>query len=310
VVGKGIQADLRHLDPDLHGAPVPLLVSYSLRLDGDDQLPRVSLQRRAQVDAHFGQRISSRLGPDGVIHHLATRRILWLVIPVALLQVARKGRPVGGLHLVDAHLQTGVVDGVYGQGWLLRSRIEGNQRLVGPIEPRLCRSYLEAQALILAQLLARDRRESVEEISSGFLAQLIRKGGGTLSGYARKSAAFWHHTITLAEDEVEKLIGLLVKDREISEKEGRTLKKEILGYADNLKGWIGEKVDQRVAELLQLMKLPTREQVNRLTEEVAALRRRIDQLAPPPPEAGEAAEAVAAPENVPETPPAAGEPAD
>ena len=49
----------------------------------------------------------------------------------------------------------------------------------------------------------RTRRESVEEISSGFLAQLIRKGGGTLSGYARKSAAFWHHTITLAEDEVK-----------------------------------------------------------------------------------------------------------
>jgi polyhydroxyalkanoate synthesis repressor PhaR len=165
-------------------------------------------------------------------------------------------------------------------------------------------------SVILAQLLARDRRESVEEISSGFLAQLIRKGGGTLSGYARKSAAFWHHTITLAEDEVEKLIGLLVKDREISEKEGRTLKKEILGYADNLKGWIGEKVDQRVAELLQLMKLPTREQVTRLTEEVAALRRRIDQLAPPPPDAGEATEAVAAPDNVPETPPAAGESAD
>jgi hypothetical protein len=65
-----------------------------------------------------------------------------------------------------------------------------------------------------------------------------------------------------------------------------------------------------VAELLQLMKLPTREQVNRLTEEVAALRRRIDQLAPPPPDAGEAPEAVAAPENVPETPPSSGESAD
>ena len=42
--------------------------------------------------------------------------------------------------------------------------------------------------------------------------------------------------------------------KEITEKEGRTMKKEILGYADNVKGWIGEKVDQRVGELLELMK--------------------------------------------------------
>lgn len=165
-------------------------------------------------------------------------------------------------------------------------------------------------SVILAQLLARDRRETVEEMPSGFLAQLIRKGGGTLSGYARRSASFWHQTITMAEDEVEKLIGLLVKDREITEKEGRTLKKEILGYADTVKGWIGEKVDQRVGELLQLMKLPTREQVNRLTEEVAALRCRIDQMAPPPPDAGEAVEAVATPQNAPATPPLAGESVD
>ncbi|MFY9942929.1 MAG: polyhydroxyalkanoate synthesis regulator DNA-binding domain-containing protein [Desulfobacterales bacterium] len=161
-------------------------------------------------------------------------------------------------------------------------------------------------SVILAQLLARDRRETVEEMSPGFLAQLIRKGGGTLSGYARKSASFWHHTITMAEDEVEKLIGLLVKDREITEKEGRTLKKEILGYADTLKGWIGEKVDQRVDELLHLMKLPTREQVNRLADEVAALRRKIDQMAPPPPPAGGTTADTAAETITKKTPPSPG----
>ncbi|MCU0556180.1 MAG: hypothetical protein MUF67_02585 [Desulfobacterales bacterium] len=162
-------------------------------------------------------------------------------------------------------------------------------------------------SVILAQLLARDRRETVEEMPSGFLAQLIRKGGGTLSGYARRSASFWHQTITMAEDEVEKLIGLLVKDREITEKEGRTLKKEILGYADTVKGWIGEKVDQRVGELLQLMKLPTREQVNRLADEVAALRRKIDQMAPPAPQPGGTTEDAPAAENTAQkTPPTAG----
>ena len=150
---------------------------------------------------------------------------------------------------------------------------------------------------ILAQLLARDRRETVEEVPSGLLAQLIRKGGGTLGGYARKYAAFWHNTMTLAEDEVEKLIGLLVKDKEITEKEGKTLKKEILGYADNVKGWIGEKVDQRVGELLELMNLPTREQVNRLAEEVAALRRKIDQMQTPATQSEEGRDDAPAPQD-------------
>lgn len=126
-------------------------------------------------------------------------------------------------------------------------------------------------AAVISQLLAREKKGAHEEVPSGILMQLLRKGRGTLTDYAKKYAGLFQNAVTLAEDEIDRLVGRLVNDREISEFEGSRLKKEILGYADNLRGWVTSNVDRRVNEVLGRMKLVTRDQLRPLADRIDAL---------------------------------------
>ncbi|RPJ77868.1 MAG: hypothetical protein EHJ94_10305, partial [Deltaproteobacteria bacterium] len=83
---------------------------------------------------------------------------------------------------------------------------------------------------IVSQLIARDKNSQDKVVSSKVLMDLLRKGGDTLSDYAKKYVSLWQGALTMAEDEVDKLVTLLVKDKELSRSEGRNLKKEIVGY--------------------------------------------------------------------------------
>jgi polyhydroxyalkanoate synthesis regulator phasin len=82
----------------------------------------------------------------------------------------------------------------------------------------------------------------------------------------------------MADEEIDKLVDRLVKDKEISESEGSALKKDMTGRADDLKKWIGEKIDQRVSEILDVMNLVTKDQVAGLTEEIKVLTKKIEKL--------------------------------
>ncbi len=133
-------------------------------------------------------------------------------------------------------------------------------------------------ATIVSQLIARKQSESSDQVPPGHLMQLLRKGGGTLFDYAKRYTSLWQNALTMAEDEIDKLVKLLVKDKELSEKEGSRLKKEIVGYTENLKRWIGDKVDQRVTEVMGLMNLATSDQVRLLTERIDKLAAKVDRL--------------------------------
>ena len=104
--------------------------------------PSAALQRRAQVDAHFGQGVGRGLQPDGLVHHLAAGRLGGLVLSIVLRQIALEGGPVGGLDLVGAHLQPVVVDGIHGQDRLFEagSRVtsaSSGPKRAGSAEPTL-----------------------------------------------------------------------------------------------------------------------------------------------------------------------------
>ena len=131
---------------------------------------------------------------------------------------------------------------------------------------------------VLSQLLARDKREDHDEVPSSVLVQMLRKGRGTLTDYAKKYATLFQSAATMAEDEIDKLVGLLIRDKEISESEGSRLKKDILGYADSFKSGIVERVDRRVNEVLGMMNLATKEHVNELTAQLEALTEKVEQL--------------------------------
>ncbi len=133
-------------------------------------------------------------------------------------------------------------------------------------------------ASVVAQLLARKNKENSNDIPSSLLINLLRKGGGTVIGYAKKYTALWQNGLNMAEDEIDRLVNMLVKSKEISESEGGKLKKELLNYKENLKKWISRKIDQRVTEVLNMMNLATKEQMLELTAKIDTLNKTVEKM--------------------------------
>lgn len=133
-------------------------------------------------------------------------------------------------------------------------------------------------ASVLSQLLAREKRGGDSEELTDVLSNLLRKGGDAVFSYAKKYSSRWQSAMTMAEDELEKLTKLFFKGREVAEEERRSFKEGVLGQADKLKHWVGEKVDQRVNDLIGMMKLITREELQEVMNAVASLEQRLRDL--------------------------------
>jgi len=133
-------------------------------------------------------------------------------------------------------------------------------------------------ASVLAKMIAHSETEAGDNLSASALMRLIRKGGDTVADYAKKYTSIWQSALSLAEDETDKLVNKLVKDRELSESEGRSLKKEVISYTENLKSWIGATIDKRIKEMLDLMNLADRRQVVQLTDAIDALSEKVEAL--------------------------------
>ena len=131
---------------------------------------------------------------------------------------------------------------------------------------------------IVSQLIGREKKDKEKGVSPRVLMQLLRKGGGTLSDYAKKYTSLWQNAFNMAEDEVDKLVNMLVKEKELSRSEGSKLKKEIVGYTDSLKSWISDSIDKRISEVLDVMNLPTKDRINELAARVDALAEKIEKL--------------------------------
>ena len=131
---------------------------------------------------------------------------------------------------------------------------------------------------IVSQILARDGQVKSNDLASRVLIQMLRKGPGTLVDYGKKYVSLWDRALTMADEEIDKLVDRLIKDKEISESEGSALKKDMTGRADDLKNWIGEKIDQRVNEILNVMNLVSKEHVAGLTGEIKALTKKVEKL--------------------------------
>ena len=131
---------------------------------------------------------------------------------------------------------------------------------------------------IISQLIGRDNKEKDKAVSSQLLMQLLRKGGGTLTDYAKKYMSLWQGAFNMAEDEVSQLVNRLVKNKEISMSEAGKLKKEIMGYTSSLKSWISERIDKRVGEGLQSMILATNDHLKALSDKVDVLSKKVRKL--------------------------------
>ena len=133
-------------------------------------------------------------------------------------------------------------------------------------------------AAIVSRLIGQEKEEKGSVVSPRIMMQLLRKGGDTLTDYAKKYTSLWQNALTMAEDEVDKVVGTLVKDKELSRAEGSRLKQEITGYTDSLKSWIGDRVDRHMNEALAAMNLASRDQVAALTAKIDKLSREVARL--------------------------------
>ncbi len=133
-------------------------------------------------------------------------------------------------------------------------------------------------AAIVSRLIGQEKKEKGSVVSPRIMMQLLRKGGDTLTDYAKKYTSLWQNALTMAEDEVDKLVGTLVNNKELSRSEGSRLKQEITGYTDSLKSWIGERVDRRISEALNAMNLAPRDQVEALAAKIEKLGKEVARL--------------------------------
>jgi polyhydroxyalkanoate synthesis repressor PhaR len=130
----------------------------------------------------------------------------------------------------------------------------------------------------VSRILSQESSASVKEVPTQHLFQLLRRGGDTLADYARRGASIWQYAFTLAEDEIDKLVNRLIKDRGLSKADGLKLKQDIVAYSDSVKHWIGQKIDQRVDETLQVMNLASRSQIAELDEKINQLAQQVEAL--------------------------------
>ena len=133
-------------------------------------------------------------------------------------------------------------------------------------------------AATVSQILARAKKGQTDNGASNVMIQLLRKGPGTLVDYGKKYISLWDRALTMADEEIDRLVERLVKEKEITPSEGSKLKKDMVNRAEDMKKWIAEKIDQRVNEALDLMNLASKEKVSQLTGKIDTLTRKVQNL--------------------------------
>ena len=84
--------------------------------------------------------------------------------------------------------------------------------------------------------------------------------------------------MALAKEDMEDLVGKLVERGEIAEKDGKSLMHEVMEKRKKIRGEVKEKTSQRVRQVLDHLEVPSRKELNDLSEKIAALTKKIEEL--------------------------------
>ena len=79
--------------------------------------------------------------------------------------------------------------------------------------------------------------------------------------------------ISLSRDKVEGFIDDLVKRGELSQEEKRGMLSELLESVEKRQAELGEFIRKEVRQILQSLDMPSREEIDRLKEEIDSLRK-------------------------------------
>ena len=88
--------------------------------------------------------------------------------------------------------------------------------------------------------------------------------------------------VAITQEEVEKFVAKLVERGEIAEKDGRKMLKDVMErrkqQAEEVRSETEEKVDKRLDEMLVRLNVPTRDDIEALSKQIATLTRKVNAL--------------------------------
>jgi len=125
---------------------------------------------------------------------------------------------------------------------------------------------------------SKEHSKTEDDSQSTILTQFFQKGGHLLFDYAKKSVTLWQSFVTMAEDETDKIIRMMIKDKKISGDEGKKLKEELQGLSSDFKNWLREKIDSRVDHVLGIMNLANKNDINQLMEKIEQISLKVESL--------------------------------
>jgi len=95
---------------------------------------------------------------------------------------------------------------------------------------------------------------------------------------ARKVLLAGIGAVALAQDEVEDFVDKLIERGEIAEKDGRKLIREVIDKRKKNAEKTEDEIGSRVEEVLTRMKVPTKSDIESVSNKIAALSEKLDEL--------------------------------
>jgi len=84
--------------------------------------------------------------------------------------------------------------------------------------------------------------------------------------------------VALAQDEIEDFVNRLVERGEIAEKDGKQLIRDLMEKRKKEAEKAEDELDKRVEELLHRMNVPTKADIEALSEKISTLTKKVDEL--------------------------------
>jgi polyhydroxyalkanoate synthesis repressor PhaR len=134
-------------------------------------------------------------------------------------------------------------------------------------------------ALTLTQVIFEQEKKQSGFLPHSILTDLIQAGGDRLSTLQQtlaSSIGLWRHV----DDEIKLRIQALIKQGEIAETEGQRLLEKLLSLGKLAPGSGSNELEMEIEKLLEARKVPSREEINDILQQLETLAVKLDELNP------------------------------
>lgn len=122
----------------------------------------------------------------------------------------------------------------------------------------------------------------MDDVTIEVQEETTESGRNQMIEMARKVLLAGVGAVALAQDEVEAFVNRLIERGEIAEKDGRKLINDVMDrrrkQMDEAQTKTKENLDGRVEAILHRMNIPTKSDIESLSDKIAVLTKKIDQL--------------------------------